>query len=63
MASGWCPDCDERIIVNPSPVVGKMITCPHCGSDSMIVGTDPLELDWAYEDPDADWDDDEDWQK
>lgn len=59
MASAYCPDCDEKIIINPSPVVGKKLICPHCDADLEIVGTDPLELDWAYEDPDGDWEDDE----
>ena len=61
MASGWCPDCDGRIIINPSPVVGKKLTCPHCGTEVEVVGTDPLELDWVYEESDGGWEDDEDW--
>jgi alpha-aminoadipate carrier protein LysW len=57
MASAYCPDCDERIVLNPNPRVGKRITCPHCEADLEVIGVDPLELDWVY-----DWDeDDEDY--
>jgi alpha-aminoadipate carrier protein LysW len=61
MASAYCPDCEEKIVINPSPVVGKRLTCPHCGTDVEVVGTDPLKLDWADEESDGDWEDDEDW--
>jgi len=61
MASGYCPDCEERIVINPTPAVGKKLICPHCGVELEIVGTDPLEFDWAYDEPDMSWDDEEDW--
>jgi hypothetical protein len=57
MASTYCPDCDERIVLNPKPQVGRKITCPHCEADLEVISTEPLELDWSY---DWDWDEDED---
>jgi alpha-aminoadipate carrier protein LysW len=60
MASAYCPDCDGRIVLNPTPKVGKRLTCPHCDADLEVIDVDPLELDWAYEEPDEDWGDDED---
>ena len=60
MAIAYCPDCDGRITINPSPRVGKRLTCPHCDADLEIIAVDPVELDWVYEESDADWEDDED---
>jgi alpha-aminoadipate carrier protein LysW len=57
MASAYCPDCDEKITLNPNPVVGQKLTCPHCDADLEVIGVDPLELDWAY---DWEWDDEDD---
>ena len=59
MVSACCPDCDGDIILNPTPKVGKGLTCPHCGADLEVIGVDPVELDWAYEESDEDWGDDE----
>jgi alpha-aminoadipate carrier protein LysW len=58
MESGYCPDCDGTIIINPFPVVGKKLTCPHCDADLEVIDVDPVELDWAYEESDEDWEDD-----
>ncbi len=55
MASTYCPDCDEKIIINPHATVGQKIVCPHCDADLEVIGVDPLELDWSY---DWEWDDD-----
>jgi lysine biosynthesis protein LysW len=46
-------------MLNPTPKVGKGLTCPHCGADLEVIGVDPVELDWAYEESDEDWGDDE----
>ena len=60
MASAYCPDCDRRIVVKVSPSIGRRLTCPHCGAYLEVVNIDPLKLDWAREDPDETWED-EDW--
>jgi lysine biosynthesis protein LysW len=56
MASAYCPDCDEKIVLNPKPQIGKRFKCSNCDAELEVIGTDPLELDWAY---DWDWDDDD----
>jgi lysine biosynthesis protein LysW len=60
MANVYCPDCDEKIVLNPRIRLGQKVVCPHCGADLEVIGTDPPELDWVY-----DWsyeeDEDEDW--
>lgn len=60
MASAYCPDCDEKITLNPKPTVGQKLSCPHCTADLEVISVDPLELDWVY---DWEWDeDDEDYE-
>ena len=54
--SALCPDCGERVAIRGAVHVGQEITCPHCDAILEVVDTDPVELDWAYED---DWDEDE----
>ena len=60
MEGVYCPECDGTIVLNPTPQVGKRFTCPHCDADLEIISVDPVEVDWVFEDPDADWGDDED---
>jgi lysine biosynthesis protein LysW len=61
MPSAYCPDCDEKIVLN-NPRVGQKLLCPHCDTEVEVIGTDPLDLDWAYDmSYDEDWaDEDED---
>lgn len=58
MTIGVCPACEQDITVN-RPEEGQKITCPKCGDELEVVGVNPLELDWHYEDDE--WDDDDDW--
>jgi lysine biosynthesis protein LysW len=60
MARAYCPDCDERIVFNPTPGIGKRLICPHCDADLEVISVDPVELDWVYEESDDNWGDDED---
>lgn len=54
MAVGYCPDCDWEINVGRSPQIGQRMTCPNCGFVSEVIDTDPVELDWPFEDEDED---------
>jgi lysine biosynthesis protein LysW len=58
VASAYCPDCDERIVLT-APRVGRKFPCPHCDTELEVISIDPLDLDWAYS-YDEDWDEDED---
>ena len=55
-----CPDCGENITLRGPVRVGKEVTCPHCEAELEIVETEPVELDWAYDDVDEDENEDED---
>lgn len=55
----YCPECDGRLVLNPHARLGQRLTCQHCDADLEVIGTDPVEVDWAY-----DWeydDEEEDW--
>lgn len=54
-----CPDCGEKIRFKGVTKVGQQIMCPGCDAELEVVATDPIELDWAYDESDDDWDDDE----
>lgn len=60
MAIAFCPDCEEPIRLNVRPEVGQRIGCRSCGAELEVIETSPLELDWAYDGPVDDWDEDED---
>jgi len=55
-----CPDCGEKVRIEGKIFVGREVVCPECDAVLEIVDTEPVELDWAYEDEDED-EDDEDW--
>jgi len=57
-----CPDCGEKVTLRGTVTLGQRVTCPHCESVLEVVESDPVELDWAYdEDWDQDEEEDEDW--
>jgi lysine biosynthesis protein LysW len=60
MAIAFCPDCEEPIRLSLQPKVGQRITCRSCGAELEVIETSPLELDWAYDGPVEDWDEEED---
>ena len=48
MPSAFCPDCDEKIVLNRA-TVGQTLTCPHCDAELEVITVEPLEFDWAYD--------------
>jgi alpha-aminoadipate carrier protein LysW len=64
VAVATCPDCGEQVAVRSRIRLGQDVVCPNCDAELEVVGMEPLELDWAYDDEydDEDEDDeDEDW--
>lgn len=61
MASTYCPDCDEKIILGPHVRLGQKLICSHCGADLEVIGVDPLELDWVDDWSYEDDEDEDDW--
>ena len=62
MPTSICPECDEEVFVDAESEQGDRVTCDECGSQLVIVGLDPIEMD-LYEETEADTvDDDEDFE-
>lgn len=53
-----CLLCDEDIYVGNNPNLGKFITCKSCESVFEIINTDPVMIDWPYDDDDESYYDD-----
>lgn len=49
MATTYCLDCEEKIVLDSPLKVGQKVTCPHCDAELEVIGLEPLELDWAYD--------------
>ena len=57
-----CPDCNAEIRFRKTPHLGQIVTCHNCQTNLEVVRRNPLELDWAFQDPfDEDDEDYEDW--
>lgn len=51
--SARCPECDGVISFRHLPRLGQLLNCGHCGEILTVVGSAPLTLDWAFEEPDG----------
>lgn len=56
MAVAFCPECSEGVKLGNEPQEGQRVTCATCGADLEVISLTPLELDWAYDEPDEEWD-------
>lgn len=45
MPTSICPECDEEVYVDAESEQGDRVTCDECGSQLVIVGLDPIEMD------------------
>jgi len=61
VAKAVCPDCGETITLKGSVRLGQEVVCAHCDAELEVVETDPLELDWVYEEEEDEEEQDEDW--
>jgi lysine biosynthesis protein LysW len=55
-----CPDCGETIQLKKPVRMGQEVLCPHCDADLEVIETDPVELDWVYDEWEGEEDDEED---
>jgi lysine biosynthesis protein LysW len=56
-----CVDCGAQIAVSSPLQIGQRIVCPECKTKLEVIDTDPVELDWAYDEYGSRDDDEEDW--
>ena len=45
----YCPECDGAITFKRTPWLGEKTTCRHCDTSLEVVDTNPIELDWAFD--------------
>lgn len=57
MAIAVCPSCEGEIKVDDKVKLEQQIRCPHCHEELEVIATNPIELDWAFEDDEEEWDD------
>lgn len=55
MVMAVCPECGSEIDMGSHPCEGERIGCAECGAGLEVISVWPLELDWVYEQPDAEW--------
>ena len=61
MATATCPECDAEVEVDEVDAdIGDEVSCPECGQNLVVSGTEPVELDFADEDEEEDDDEDDD---
>jgi alpha-aminoadipate carrier protein LysW len=49
MPTSVCPECDEEVYVDSESEQGDRVSCDECGTNLVVVGLDPIELDAADE--------------
>ena len=62
MPTSICPECDEEVFVDAESEQGDRVTCDECGSQLVVVGLDPIEMDLYEEAEKDDVDDEEDFE-
>jgi len=50
MVMALCPDCGQ-IVELEEPELGQVLSCPKCRARLEVLNLKPLELDWAYNEP------------
>jgi lysine biosynthesis protein LysW len=57
-----CIDCGVRSTLKGRIELGQEIVCPECGTWMEVVSLDPVQVDWIYDQPQYDDDQEEqDW--
>lgn len=61
MPTSICPECDEEVYVDADSEQGDRVTCDECGTQLVVVGLDPIEMDVYERSESDDYDDDEEF--
>jgi lysine biosynthesis protein LysW len=65
MVNVSCLDCERSFYLDYRPIEGQIINCPHCAAELEVISVNPLELDFYFEDSEADdeWEPYEDFEE
>ena len=55
-----CIECGSEIILTRQAGLGHKVTCSECGTILKVVGLDPVEVDWIYDEPEYE-EEEEEW--
>jgi hypothetical protein len=50
-----CIECGVKSVVRGHITLGVQVTCPECETWMQVVSLDPIQVDWLYEEPDVDY--------
>jgi len=56
-----CVNCGEQIFLSGKVELGQVVKCVECGTPMEILSLNPVEVDWAYNEPVYADDDGEAW--
>lgn len=51
MATAFCLECGNTIILGARLHEGQRLICTECGARLEVINVVPLELDWVYAEP------------
>lgn len=46
-----CVDCGEAITLTGRIEMGQAVRCPECGVSMGVISVDPVQVDWADDEP------------
>ncbi|MBS1769317.1 MAG: hypothetical protein JSS77_06620 [Acidobacteria bacterium] len=52
MPTAVCPECHEEVYVDADSEQGDHVECEECGSELVVVGLDPVEVDLRSDEDD-----------
>ena len=60
MKRAECPSCGSMINMGTNTRLGQRLKCPSCRTELEVTWSDPLELDWVYEEDEEEYGEEED---
>ena len=52
-----CPECGSNIRFHNPLKLDQIVVCPECDEELQVVELNPLQLDWANDEVDDDYED------
>jgi lysine biosynthesis protein LysW len=46
-----CLDCGAELVLTGAVDLGQRVACPECCAVMEVIGLDPIEVDWVYDEP------------
>lgn len=63
----FCLECGYGVNLGARPHEGQRVICAQCGTRLEVISLRPLELDWGYDEPyhnpEEEWQIETDWEE